>query len=74
MRITSNAINFVKVPIFNKLEASKIDLNIVIAFLLRSTNGMVASLWEGVGTESKAWAEGVALGLPTTVVAGATTR
>ena len=38
--------------------------------LLRRTEGMVTPLWELAGTWSEARAVGVAVGLPTTVVAG----
>ncbi len=45
-----------------------------MAFLLRGTDGLVAPLWAGAATASGAGADGVAGGLPTTVVAGGTVR
>jgi hypothetical protein len=41
------------------------------AFLLRGTEGRVTSLWDGARTRSLGMAEGIADGLPTTVVASA---
>lgn len=43
-------------------------------FLLRGMEGMVTPLWEGVGIWSGVGAEEVVVGLPTTVVVGATMR
>ena len=48
------------------------EVSCAIAFLLRDTDGMVAPLWNRAATILGAGAEGVAVGLPTTVVAGAT--
>jgi hypothetical protein len=50
------------------------DVSGATAFLLRGTDGIVAPLWEGTGAGLGWGAEGAALGLPTTVVAGATVR
>ena len=50
------------------LSEEVVDVSRAIAFLLRGTNGIVAPLWEGVGTGLGAGAETVAVGLPTTVV------
>ena len=41
------------------------------AFLLRGMEGMVTPLWEEAAIWSGAWAQGLADGLPTTVVDGA---
>ena len=45
-----------------------------MAFLLRGTDGLVAPLWARAATALGAGARGVAVGLPTTVVAVATVR
>ena len=50
------------------------DVSGATTFFLRCTDGMVTPLCEGAGTGSEAGADGVALGLPTTVVAGGTAR
>ena len=44
------------------------------AFLLRGTEGSATPLWEGAGRRSGATAKDIALGLPTTVVAGVGVR
>ena len=48
------------------------DVSGATTFLLPNTNGMVAPLWEASGTGSVARAKGVAVGLPTMVVARGT--
>lgn len=50
------------------------EVSCATAFLLRGTEGRVTPLWEGAGTRSGAMAEGVADGLPTTIVVGAAVR
>ena len=47
------------------------DLFGAMVFLLQGTEGLVTPLWEGAAIWSGAGAEGVAVGLPTTLVVGA---
>ena len=50
------------------------DVPVATTFLLQGTDGMVAPLWEETAKRSGARAEGVAVGLPTTVVVETTMR